>query len=134
MLDNFLEKIFSKKAFFTFLFAGLISLIFSAANGSAGGEYTVNCTENDCISLAFCGCLTPETTCDIIDCSCRYTKDCTCEKIRGCVGKYNEGVSGCFSFCSECNGDAKPSDCTGGSCERDGTEPTCEDIIYSLKK
>ena len=71
--DNFLAVLFSKVTLFILSIATIISSFGISALSAKNG---VNCTAEDAILCAFCGCITLDTSCDIYYCVSGSIYDC----------------------------------------------------------
>lgn len=84
--DKFLAKLFSRTMLIIMIATVLLALLLSSCV----------CTEEDCLLCFFCGCLTPETTCNIITC----TNDCICDCTWGCA---DASMLYHYISCTSCN-------------------------------
>ena len=130
--DRFLAALFSKATAFII---GIIALLSSFVGiNAANAQGTVQCTENDCLSCIMCGCLTPETTCDMLDCFrirvCGGCKDAAGEAAcsaaictSDCVSSFQDCLydAGCNISCA----DSACVDCLDENCTDENGNPAC---------
>lgn len=107
--DRFLAKLFSRTMVITLIITLVLVLLLSSCV----------CTEEDCLLCFFCGCITPETTCNICDwvnnCLCNCACTCAENLPSGGANTDNCFILGCMRDClTDENGD--PVDCEDVGC------------------
>ncbi len=101
-LDRFLELLFGKVGIIAVALLLLTALLFSTA--CASEDFEGICTEGDCLSLLLCGCLTPETTCNILSCMGEQACDTVCSIPEACgdaCDAWYDCDKGCISDCGD---------------------------------
>ena len=115
--DKFLAKLFSKGSMAILGVIVSVSMMLSSCI----------CTEDDVILCLFCGCITPDTACNICDNVCNSVNGCMCDCAEDCSDSYWDSVdnsaigkgASCFSGClADCftNEEGDPIDCEDVGC------------------
>ncbi len=101
-LDRFLALLFGRVGVITLAVLLILTLCLSTACSS--GDSEALCTEGDLLSLFLCGCLTPETTCNICSCMADTACDAACSIPEACsdaCDAWYDCDKGCISDCGD---------------------------------